>query len=176
MANLTPQEIDTLVGRLKKHPYLCTATRGGTVTGVTVTGATETVDLNPLSGPPTAAPDTETTDVTLYETLADVQARFLNRNDVTVTITTRNIDAGMAMSSKIKKGDNLLSSTLEYVLTLVPITGDSEPVILFAHAYPQAGLTFNPGENGDPSTVQVTFTCKADATTGVPFVYSTPNT
>ena len=175
MANLTPQEINTLVGKLKKHPYLCKVTQGGTVSGVTVTGATFTADLNPLSGPPTVAPDTETNDVTLYETLADVQARFLTRNDLTVTITTRNIDAGMSMSSKIKKGDNLLSSDLEYVLTLVPITADSEPVILFGRACPNAGLTFNPGENGDPSTVQITFTCKANETTGVPFVYSTPS-
>lgn len=172
MANLTPEQINTLVGKLKKHPYLCTASKGGTVSGVTITGATSTVDLNPLSGAPSVAPDTETNDITLYETLADVQARFLTKNNVTVTVTTRNIDAATGMVSLIKKGDNLLASTAEYQLTLVPITGENEAVILFPHASLQPGLTFNPGENGDPSTVQLTFDCKADATSGVPFVYS----
>lgn len=175
MANLTPSEVTELVSKLKKNPYLVTAVTGGTINGSAVTGGTAT-GLNPLASAPSVDGDVETNDVTLYETEAEVQARFLTRNDLTVSITTRNISDAMTLAAKNKKGDNVLASTSEYALCFVPITSATgEPNILFPHAYIAPGFTLTPGENGEPSTVTLTFNCKADATSGVPFVFSVPS-
>ena len=158
MADLTQNDIDALVALLKKHPYLCSA---------------GTDSLGPLSGPPTTEGDTETRDVTLYETLGNIEASYLIKNDIKLTIKTRNVDKGMALMAAIAKGDNLLASTREVSVTLVPITSaQNEKTITFAHAYLQPGLKFSPGENGDPSEVELTYICKADATTGKPFTYA----
>ena len=174
MSNLTQTEVTNLVATLKKYPYLVTAVSGGTVSGATVTGGTST-GLNPLASAPTADGDVETTDVTLYETEAEVQASYLTKNNLTLTITTRNIANAMTLASKIKKGDNVLDTTKEYAVCLVPITGSTtEQNILFPHAFLQPGPTITPGENGEPMTVGLTFTCKPDATSGVPFVFAAP--
>ena len=176
MANLTPTEINNLIATLKKYPYLVTAVQGGTITGAAVTGGTSTA-LNPLASPPSADGDTETTDVTLYETEAEVQASYLTKNNLTLTITTRNVANALSMASKIKKGDNVLDSTKEYAVCLVPITSATgEQNILFPHAFLQPGPTVTPGENGEPMTVTLTFMCKPDTTSGVPFVYAAPAT
>ena len=174
MANLTPTEINNLVSKMKKYPYLVTAVKGGTVSGATVTGGTST-DLNPLASAPTADGDTETTDVTLYETEAEVQASYLTKNNLTLTITTRNVANALSLASSIKKGDNVLDSSKEFAVCLVPITSATgEQNILFAHAFLQPGPTITPGENGEPMTVGLTFTCKPDTTSGVPFVFAAP--
>jgi hypothetical protein len=158
MAELTQSEIDALIALLKKYPYLCSAGSDS---------------LGPLSGPPTTEGDTETKDVQLYETEGNVEASYLTKNNVRLTIKTRNVDKGMALMAAIAKGDNLLASTREVSITLVPITSaQNEKTITFAHAYLQPGLKFSPGENGDPSEVELTYICKADATTGKPFTYA----
>ena len=168
---LDNSEVSELVAQLKKFPYLVSIITGGTVTGTTITGGT-TTDLNPLANAPSVEPDTETTDVTLYETEAEVQARYLTKNDLTITITTRAVDTALALQKKIKRGDNVLASTAEYIMTLVPITSETEKTVIFAHTFLQPGLSFTPGENGDPSTISLTFTAKADATTGLAFDFA----
>ena len=168
---LDNNEVAELVSKLKKFPYLVSAITGGTVSGVTVTGGT-TTELNPLANAPTVEPDTETTDVTLYETEAEVQARYLTKNDLTITITTRAVETALALQKKIKRGDNVLASTAEFHITLVPIASTTEKTIIFPHAFLQPGLSFAPGENGDPSTITLTFTAKADATSGVAYDFA----
>lgn len=156
MAALSSQDIDGLIAKLKKFPYACSA------------GST---NLGPLDGPPTVAPEVETKDVTLYETETDVQARFLTKNDVMVTIKTRDIATAMTLQSSFAKGDNILDSTKKVSLTLVPITSATESTITFANAYLQPGLNFTPGQDGEPSSVELQYLCKADPTTGKPFTY-----
>lgn len=156
MAALTQNDIDGLIAKLKKFPYAAMA------------GST---NLGPLDGPPTVAPEVETKDVTLYETGADVQARYLTKNDLLVTVKTRDVAGAMALQAAFAKGDNVLDSTKKVSLTLVPITSATEATITFANAYLQPGLNFTPGQDDEPSSVELQYLCKADATTGKPFAY-----
>ena len=156
MAALTQTEIDALIAKLKKFPYLCSA------------GSTS---LGPLSGPPQVAAEVETKDVMLYETGSDVQARYLTTNDVKVTIKSRVVATAMSLQAAFAKGDNIMASANKVSLTLVPITSATESTITFANAYLQPGLNFTPGEDDTPSEVELVYLCKADATTGKPFTY-----
>lgn len=156
MALPTAQEIETMLGKIKKFPYLVSV------------GSTS---MAPLAGAPTAEPDIETADVTLYETGTEVQARYLTKNNVTLTIRTRNIDAAMPLLEAVKKGDNVLAAANKKTITLVPITAGTESAIIFDNAYLNPGLSFAPGENSDPNTVTLTYECKPDPTRGTPFVY-----
>ena len=155
MALPTQQEIETMLGKIKKFPYLVSV------------GSTS---LAPLAGAPTAEPDIETADVTLYETEAEVQARYLTKNNVTLTIRTRNIDAAMPLLNAIKKGDNMFAAANKKGITLVPISSGTETTITFDNAYLNPGLSFAPGEN-EPNVVTLTYECKADPTRGTPFTY-----
>ena len=156
MAALTQNDIDGLIAKLKKFPYAAMA------------GST---NLGPLDGPPTVAPEVETKDVTLYETGADVQARYLTKNDLMVTVKTRDVAKAMALQAAFAKGDNVFDAAKKVALTLVPITSATEQTITFANAYLQPGLNYAPGQDGDPSEVELQYLCKADATTGKPFAY-----
>lgn len=156
MAALTANDIDGLIAKLKKFPYAALA------------GST---NLGPLDGPPAVAPEVETKDVTLYETGSDVQARYLTKNDLLVTIKTRDVAGAMALQAAFAKGDNVLARASKVSLTLVPITSATEATITFANAYLQPGLNYTPGQDGDPSVVELQYLCKADPTTGKPFAY-----
>ncbi len=158
MAALTQTEIDELVATLKKHPYLCSA------------GADS---LGPLEGPPTVAPEVETKDVVLYETLGNAEASYLIKNDLKVTLRTRNVDKAMELIGAIKKGDNMIESSRKTTLTMVPITESaSEKTITFTDAYLQPGLGLAPGDAGEATSVELVYICKANAATGVPFTYA----
>ncbi len=158
MANLTPSDIDDLIAKLKKFPYACIAGSD---------------NLGPLSGPPTVAPEVETKDVTLYETGADVQARYLTKNDIIVTIKTRDVAKAMALQDAFTKGDNVLDSSKKVALTLVPITNDTgAKTITFPNAFLQPGLSMTLGEDDDPNSVSLVYLCRPDATTGKPFTYA----
>jgi len=156
MPNLTPEQINALIAKLKKFPYAAVA------------GST---NLGPLDGPPTVAPAVETKDVTLYETGAEVQASYLTKNELMVTIKTRDVATAMSLQAAFAKGDNVLATTKKVSLTLVPITSATEPTITFANAYLQPGLNFTPGQDEEPSSVELQYRCKSDATTGKPFTY-----
>lgn len=155
---LSSTDIDNLIAAMRKYPYLCNF---------------GTVSLGPLAGPPAVAPDTQNTDVTLYETEGSTEASFLTKNDLTITINTRNVDTAIDLQD-FAKGENIFASTRKKTVTLVPITGSTTAKTLtFPNAYLQPGLNYSPGENGQPSSVTLTITCKADATTGKPFTYGT---
>ena len=156
MAALTQNDIDGLIAKLKKFPYLCSA------------GSTS---LGPLSGAPTVAAEVETKDVTLYETEGAVEASYLTKNDLMVTIKTRDVATAMTLQAAFVKGENVLASTKKVSLTMVPITSATESTITFANAYLQPGLNFTPGADGEASEVELRYLCKADATTGKPFAY-----
>ena len=156
MAALAQNDIDGLIAKLKKFPYAAMA------------GST---NLGPLDGPPTVAPEVETKDVTLYETGSDVQARYLTKNDLLVTVKTRDVAGAMALQAAFAKGDNVLDSSKKVSLTLVPITSATEATITFANAYLQPGLNFTPGQDDEPSSVELQYLCKSDPTTGKPFAY-----
>lgn len=158
MAGLTPQQIDALIAKMKKYPYAC---------------SWGTDNLGPLSAAPTVAGETETKEVTLYETGTDVQAEYLTKNDVRVTIKTRDVEKAMELQGAFAKGDNIIASTAAKALTLVPITATvGEKTITFGNAFLQPGLTLTPGEDEEPNEVELVFLCKADATTGKPFTYA----
>lgn len=156
MAALSSSEIDALIAKLKKFPYACAA------------GST---NLGPLEGAPNVVPEIATNDVTLYETETDVQARFLTKNDLMVTIKTRDVATAMGLQAAFAKGDNVFASANKVSLTMVPITSTTESTITFANAYLQPGLNFTPGQDGTPSVVELQYYCKADPTTGKPFTY-----
>ena len=160
MAELTQAEIDALVGKLKKFPYLCSVGVSGSMS-----------DLGPLKEPPKCEPDTALKDVTLYESGGDVQASFLTKNNVKLTITTQNVDAAIDLLEAFKKGDNIFASANKKTITLVPITTATEKTITFSDAYLQPGLSFTPGAEDDPSAVSLVYICKPDATTGKPFTF-----
>ena len=166
---LSSSDITGLLATLKTYPYYVTFTPSASNSSA--------VDLGPLAGPPSITPETETKDITLYETGVAVQKKLLIKNDMKVTVTTNNLEAGMGLISGIAKDADLLASANEGTLVLEPITSDTTAkVITFAHACVDVDNSINPGENGDPNAVQVAFYCKADATTGKPFTYAVAST
>lgn len=156
MAQLTQTEIDAMVAFVKKHPLLISAGED---------------ELNPLSGPPQIEGDVEMKDVMLYETDKDVQASFITRNNVKVTIKTRNIAKAMELLSAFAKGDNILASELKQALTMIPITDETEKTLTFANAFLQPGLSYAPGD-GEEHEATLVYLCRADAATGKPFVFA----
>ncbi len=159
MSTLSTEEINTLIGKIKKFPYLVSV------------GSTS---MAPLAGAPSAEPDVETADITLYEGGTEIYAKIITKNDVTLTIRTRNIEAAMPLLAALKKGDNVLDSTRKKVITMVPITGGTDAtsgIITFDNAYLNAGLSYAPGEGNDPNAATLTFNCKADPIRGNAFVY-----
>lgn len=160
MANLDSSDISELIATLEAYPYL-----------VSYNGN----DLAPLAGAPTVEADTDKHDVTLYETGSDPQASYLTKNNVNVTVNSRNVAAALTLLQTVKKGDDLLASTAEHSLVFTPITDDtSAKVITFAHACLDAGFSMTAGENEEPNAFPLRFICKADATTGLPFAVSAP--
>lgn len=156
---MTQIEIDALIAKLKKFPYACAA---------------GTNNFGPLSGPPQIEGDVELKDTTLYETEGDVEASFLTKNNVKVTIKTRAVDVAMPLLAAFAKGDNVLATANSVALTLVPITSASgEKTITFPNAFLQPGLSYAPGENSEPSEVTLVYLCRPDATSGKPFTYGT---
>ena len=162
-STLTPQQITDLVAKLEYYKYLVT---------VTIAGGTAT-SLGPLKTAPKCEPDTETRDTTIYETGSEVQASILSKNDVKLTIETESVDAAITLLSGFSKGDNVLASTAKYTITLVPITATATAkTITFTNAYLQPGLSTNLQDADDPNSVTLTFTCKADASTGKPYTFA----
>lgn len=157
MANLTPTEVQTLIGKLKTFSYLVNA---------------GTTSLGPLAAPPAVAADVSTKDLTLYETQEEVQASILTRNELTVTIQTRDVATALSLQAAFAKGDNVLDSAKKVTLTMVPITAATEQTITFSNAFLKPGLNFTPGENADPNYIELVFQCKSDPTTGKPFSFS----
>lgn len=158
MAELTQTEKDALIAKLKKFPY---AVMVGTD------------NLGPLASPPSVADDVETQDVTLYETMGDVEAKFLTKNDLMLTVITRDVGTALSYHAAYKKGDNMIATAVKKLVTLVPITeATGEATITFANAFLQPGLKLNPGANGEPTSAELTYLCKADASTGKPFSYA----
>ena len=158
MAELAQTDIDALIAKLKKFPY---AVMVGTD------------NLGPLASPPTVDPDVATQDVTLYETMSDIQAQFLTKNDLTLTVVTRDVATALSYHVGYKKGDNMIATAVKKTVTLVPITAATgEATITFANAFLKPGLKLNPGDNGEPTSAELTFLCKADASTGKPFSYA----
>ena len=154
---MTREEIDALIAKMKKHPYACAA---------------GSKNLGPLSGPPQIEADVETKDVTLYETLGDVEASYLTKNNVKVTIKTRAVDDAMELMAGFTKGDNIIDSKNSVPLTLVPIGAANEKTITFPNAFLQPGLSYAPGENQDPSEVTLVYLCRPDEN-GKPFIFGT---
>jgi len=158
MAELTPQEITTLVSKLNYYKYLVNV--GNT-------------SLGPLASAPKIEADVETKETTLYETGDEAQAEIISKNNVKLTIESRNLTVAMPMLEAFKKGDNILAAANSKVVTLVPITDDAgAEVITFPNEFLNPGLSMTLAEGDDtPSMVSLVFTCKPDATTGIPFSY-----
>lgn len=157
MTKLTQEQIDALIAKIKKHPFKVLV---------------EEVDLGPLDGAPTIAADVEKTDVTLYETGSEVQASYLTKNNLKLTVNTRHVEEAMKLHSAYKKGDNVYASANSKQVSLVPITEDeTAKSITFPNAFLEPGMEYTPNENDAPHSVKLEFTCKPDATTGVPFKY-----
>lgn len=155
---LSEADIEALKGKLKQYPYLAYA--GGS-------------SLNPLGGAPQIAGAVETHDVPLYETNGQSTGAIIVKNEVTVTITTRNVDLALALKHDFKVGDDVFASSRSVELVLVPIDGNaSQPIITFPNAYLQPGLGLTPGENAEPATAELVYQCRPDATTKKPYSYA----
>ena len=143
MSELSSSEITTLIEKLKCYPY--TVSFGSTV-------------LAPLAGAPSVEPEVTTKDTTLYETGEQPQRRIVTSKRYKITIRSRNVEAALPLLNGISKGDDLLATPQSPVnLTFVPITSATEDTITFGNARIQADGSFNPGENDDPSEVNLTF-------------------
>lgn len=162
-ANLTQAEIDALIADLNYYKYLA---------------AFGSSSLGPLASAPQVEADVETKETTLYETGDEVQAEIISKNNVQITIETRNLAVAMPLLEAFRKGDNLLDSSNAKVLTLVPITDvATAKAITFPRAFLRPGLSMILSEGDDtPSSVKLVFTCKPDTTAGdtlgKPFVYA----
>lgn len=156
---LTPQEIAALVAKLQKYPYLCFVGED---------------DMGPLDDPPDVSPDVETKDVKFYETGAEVQASFLTKNNVELTIKSRNVAKVLELKSAFAKGDDVLASANAKTVVLVPLCADTGAVtITFPNAFLTPGLGLDLKEDSDPNSGELKFTCRPDAATGKPFTYAT---
>ena len=158
MPGLTQVDKNQLKGYLKKYPFKV---------------AYGEVVLWPLEGAPDVAGDAETEIITTYETGAEELSEGVVKNNVIVTIRSRNVEAAMALMETVKLNDDLLDSTRQKQLTFVPITEEAgEKSVIFPLASLQAGLNFTPGENRQPTMVELSFKCVPDDT-GIPFRYAT---
>lgn len=156
MANLTQAEIDGLIAFIKKHAFLVAAGED---------------ELGPLNGPPQVEGDVEMYDVMLYESGKDVQGSFLIKNNVKVTIKTRNIEKAMTLLGDFAKGDNILATDRKKILTFVPITDDVEKTLTFTDAFLQPGLSYVPG-NSEAHEATLVYLCRANVETGKPFTFA----
>lgn len=158
MAELTASEITTLVSKLTYYKYLVSV------------GSTS---LGPLASAPKIEADVETKETTLYETGDEAQAEIISKNNVKLTIESRNLAVAVPLLEAFQKGDNVLASANSKTVTLVPITDDSgAETITFPNAFLNPGLSMTLSEGDDtPSMVSLVFTCKPDATTGKPFSF-----
>lgn len=159
MANLTQAETDALIAKLEYYKYVAAA---------------GTTALGPLANAPKVEADVEQKDTVLYETGSEAQASILSKNNVKVTIETRNVAAAMTLLASFQKGDNILDETKKVALTLVPITDDTTAkTITFSRAFLQPGLSMTLGEGEEnPNAVSLVYLCKPDATTKKPFAYA----
>jgi len=156
MGKLTDAEIQALNATVKQYPFLVSA------------GADK---LGPLNGAPSIEADTATKPVTLYETGEEVQGELVTKNNVKLTLKTRNVDKAMELLATVKKGDNIYATDKKKSVTLVPITDAAgAQTITFPNAYLQPGLSYTPGD-GDPHEAQLVYVCKPDSATGIPWEY-----
>lgn len=158
MAEKTPAEIQTLLGYIKIYPLAALA------------GST---DLGPLSGPPTVEGDIETKEQKLYETMGEVHAEIIVKNNVKVTVKTRYIDKALELLAAFKKGDNVYDPDKKVELTLVPITAETgAKTLTFPNAYLQPGLSYTPSDEGAEHEAELVYVCKPDED-GKPFSFGT---
>ncbi len=156
MAELTENEVQGLLDTVKQYPLLVSV---------------GTDKLGPLNGAPTIEPDTSTKPVTLYETGEEVQAELVTKNNVKITLKTRNVDKALELLASVKKGDNIYAADKKKALTMVPITEETgAKTISFPNAFLQPGLSYTPGD-GDPHEAQLVYIAKPVAETGIPWVY-----
>lgn len=156
MAELTQEQVQDLIDTVKQYPFLVSV---------------ESEKLGPLNGAPGIEPDTSTKQVTLYETGEEVQAEVVTKNNVKVTLKTRNVDKALELLATVKKGDNIYAKDKKKALTLVPITDDTAAKTLtFPNAYLQPGLSYTPGD-GDPHEAQLVYLCKPIEGKGIPWQY-----
>lgn len=143
---------------LKRHAYL--VTYGETV-------------LGPLSDTPQIEADTDLQDCLIYENGKEAVAQYLNKNQATVTVTTKNIAGAMALLKDFQKGDNVMDTANRKPLTFTPIVeGEAtEKTLVFGNACLQPGISYVPA-SGEDHTAKLVFRCLPDAETGVLFTYA----
>ena len=101
-----------------------------------------------------------------------MQASYLTKNNLKLTVNSRDVEKALELHSAYKKGDNVYASANSKQVSLVPITEDeAAKSIVFPNAFLEPGMEYTPNENDTPHSVKLEFTCKPDATTGVPFKY-----
>ena len=167
-APFTQAEIDALVAKLQTYKYVVSV--GSDV-------------LGPLKSAPKFEPDVETKEIKLYETGAEPMGEVVTKNNGKLTVELEDMDKAMELSVALKKGDNIFDSAKRKVITLQPITSDTNAkTITFPNAYIRPGFKPNFEDEDNPNYATLEYTCKpyvggsggavvSGAVVGLPFFY-----
>ena len=129
--------------------------------------------LGPLASEPKIESKVETYDCSIYEQGRNVVASYVEKNEIQVTVSTKNVAAALDLIKAFRNGDDLLASTARKALTFTPIVADgvSEKTLTFTSAALQPELSYVPASTAD-HTAKLVFRCFPDATTGALYTYA----
>ena len=125
--------------------------------------------LGPLAGPPQIESEVETKEIFFYETGDEAQSEIITKNQIIVTIESRDLETATSLISDLKKGDDLLAqeeNAPAKTLVLTPISkeGDTNAKsITFHNVFIKPGLSMTLSDGDEnPSSVKLVFVCKED--------------
>jgi len=129
--------------------------------------------LGPLASEPKIESKVETYDCSIYEQGRNVVASYVEKNEIQVTVSTKNVAAALDLIKAFRNGDDLLASTARKALTFTPIVADgvTEKTLTFTSAALQPELSYVPASTAD-HTAKLVFRCFPDATTGALYTYA----
>ena len=129
--------------------------------------------LGPLASEPKIESKVETYDCSIYEQGRNVVASYVEKNEIQVTVSTKNVAAALDLVKAFRSGDDLLASAARKALTFTPIvaSGVTEKTLTFTSAALLPELSYVPASTAD-HTAKLVFRCFPDATTGALYTYA----
>lgn len=129
--------------------------------------------LGPLASEPKIESKVETYDCSVYEQGRNVVASYVEKNEIQVTVTTKNVAAALDLIKAFRNGDDLLAAAARKALTFSPIVADgvTEKTLTFTSAALLPDLSYAPMSTAD-HTAKLVFRCFPDATTGALYTYA----
>lgn len=129
--------------------------------------------LGPLASEPKIEPLIEMYDCMIYENGKEAVASYVEKHEVKITVTTKNVCGALTLMKGYRKGDDLLSTGAHDALTFAPIVGEgvTEKTLIFPHALLLPEWSYVPSSTTD-HTVRLIFRCMPDPDTGELFTYA----